>query len=1631
MIYRENIDVGSDVGRSPLARVSISAGGLLATCLLLALLWAGVASAAECTNTWTGPGAGSWSTAGNWSAGHAPTKSDVACIGSGKSAAISGTEAVAGLILAEGSLSISGASLELFNTEEPSTVRFLTLNGGGWQKGPGTLQITGTLTWNGGGVEGGGTTELLSGAEGTITNLFAGIEEHRFINRGSLSIAGSLIEYPNAELVNEGTLTVNSEHFPAIERSFWASTSNIVNTGTIQKTSGEGASAILVPLENTSGTAVASSGTLEFQRKILSTNGSWEGTAGGVVRLDSNTISSLDSDSLSGSVVNNCEDLKVDNVDAEAADLTLQGGAMTVETGTMTVNSLTLSGGTRKGPGTLRVAETFTWNNAFGGLRGTGETQLLAGGEGTISVPFVALEDHRLVNRGKLLLTGTMIEYGSAELINQGTLTVNSELSPAIKEGNFAAPKVINDGLLQRTEGTGATAIQPPFENEGTIKVLEGKLEILHPVATPASSLTPHHCHCGDPIDCATGNFTETQADLQIGGRGVGLDLVRSYSAQAAASGKLGAFGYGWTNSFGDRLASEEGGARQTLTDASGRTVTFTKSGTSYLAPSWSKDVLSGSTEAGFTLTLPDQTKEHFSGSGRLESVTDRNSNETTLTYGGSGELKTITDPSGRDITLTYNGEGLVENAKDPMGHEVKYVYEGKALRSVTLPGEVSPNWQFKYDGSRRMTSMTDGRGGKTINEYDGSNRVIVQTDPAGRKLSFEFALFHTTITNNATGSVTDEWFNSNNQPVSVTRGFGTALAATASFTYNGGLLASRTDGNGHTTTYGYDKYGNRTSEVDAVGDETKWTFTTTHDVASMTTPEGENTTIARDAKGNPETVSRPAPGKETQAVSFEYGVHGELKALIDPLGHEWSFEYDSKGDRTAQIDPEGDKRTWDYDGNSKLTATVSPRGNEGGAEASEFRTSIERDPRGRPIKVIDPLGGTTEYEYDPNGNLEIETNPNGHSTTLSYNADDELIKVEQPNGDVEETGYDGAGEVTSQTDGNNNKTIYVRNVLEEPIETIDPLERATSAEFDAAGNLKSKTDPEERTTSYTYDAANRLREVSYSDGMTPTATFGYDKDNNLTSMNDGTGESSFEYDQLDRLTQSEDGHGDTVGYEYNLGEEQIGLTYPNGKSISREFDNAGRLESITDWLGRTTTFHYNEDSALTATTFPVGTGNVDEYGYDRADQMSSVAIKNGAETLASLSYTRDSAGQVEHLVSKGLPGAEEESLGYDANERLTNAGSDSFEYDAANNLISAPGTANNYDNASQIETSSGASFEFDEEGERAKRAPSTGPPTTYKYDQAGNLHSINRIEEGETPVIAEAFTYDGTGLMASSSAGATTQHLTWDSSQALPLLLSDGENSYIFGPGGMPVEQISSSEGAAYLHHDQLGSTRLLTNGAGEVSGTVTFTAYGAPAGKTGSAGSSLGFDGEYTLEQSGLVYLRARFYDPGTGQLMTRDPLEVLTRKPYVYAGDNPLTYGDPSGLFSVGEVFEGGLGIPIPCPWCGSGEANEVLEEAIGGLWDDADWLLRNSLGAEELDDGEETPEEQCPVEAGRERGNQEIKSAGEQRLRDKEFLDKLGHSRNANPGDPGWQPSGGRVKKAGALLGKLFSSFFHHP
>jgi RHS repeat-associated protein len=146
-----------------------------------------------------------------------------------------------------------------------------------------------------------------------------------------------------------------------------------------------------------------------------------------------------------------------------------------------------------------------------------------------------------------------------------------------------------------------------------------------------------------------------------------------------------------------------------------------------------------------------------------------------------------------------------------------------------------------------------------------------------------------------------------------------------------------------------------------------------------------------------------------------------------------------------------------------------------------------------------------------------------------------------------------------------------------------------------------------------------------------------------------------------------------------------------------------------------------------------------------------------------------------------------------------------------------------------------------------------------------------------------------------SKTVNGTKEQFTWDESGSTPLLLQAGTTDYIYGPGGLTLEQVSSGT-PSYFLHDWQGSTLGLASSSGSQVANYTYDAYGNLTSSSGSVSTSLLFQGQYLDSETGLYYLRARYYDPSTGQFLTPDPLNAEV--PYAYAGDDPVNLSDPTG-------------------------------------------------------------------------------------------------------------------------------------
>jgi len=94
--------------------------------------------------------------------------------------------------------------------------------------------------------------------------------------------------------------------------------------------------------------------------------------------------------------------------------------------------------------------------------------------------------------------------------------------------------------------------------------------------------------------------------------------------------------------------------------------------------------------------------------------------------------------------------------------------------------------------------------------------------------------------------------------------------------------------------------------------------------------------------------------------------------------------------------------------------------------------------------------------------------------------------------------------------------------------------------------------------------------------------------------------------------------------------------------------------------------------------------------------------------------------------------------------------------------------------------------------------------------------------------------------------------------------------------------------------------SSWLITNTSGVETNFYAYDAFGDLS--QGTPGSAFGYAGQYTDATTGLSNMRARWYEPQTGEFTTVDPDLAQTDQPYEYAGDDPVNATDPNGNMAL---------------------------------------------------------------------------------------------------------------------------------
>jgi RHS repeat-associated protein len=878
-------------------------------------------------------------------------------------------------------------------------------------------------------------------------------------------------------------------------------------------------------------------------------------------------------------------------------------------------------------------------------------------------------------------------------------------------------------------------------------------------------------------------------------------------------------------------------------------------------------------------------TQNIYDSDGKVtQQLSQGDAAKTWNIYAADNRVSVQKDPKGGRTTYYYDEKQRLVATKDANNNKTSWVYDGQdhVVQSITPKNEVT---KFEYDGRQNVTRITDPLNNFAMCTYKANDTLETKSD------------FH----DSQTPAHTTTYTYNQNLPFLVETitapDVNDDIAAhdIVRFAYNEidatdgkgpkGTLKSRTDQENKITSFEYDSHG---------------------EISKITSPiTSEYETFFTDDQGNLKTHT-DANGIVTQ---FEYNNRRQLtKTTVDQSGLNivTQIAYDDSGNVAKRTDALGNIVTSTYSSTQKLLINQFSKL----ADGTTPKTIIHYDERDWLDFTENPLlgGGKTSFVYDFGGRQTSVTDPLNRTTIFGYDTDGHKTSVTSPLLDNQQNpiqttryGYNERGEQNSLTDaadpasahpirytydangkqqtiknrnGNTFTSTYYGNNQLHTFQT--PLLKTTTYKYVQRGMVQSIKKPSDATspsTTFHYDDRGRLD--SKTDPITaPGYTFyGYDKNNNLTSVSENGEDILRTYDHANRLESYKDERDYYVFYYYDKNGNATNIIYPGNRGVTNFYDNLNRLTNITDWASRKTTFKYDIAGRLTSITRPNGTVRL--LSYDNAGQLTGIE-EMGPQNAAIYSFVASA---------------------YDGAGRL--AGESLFPAPAAFSAPSISAT-HNYDN--QISTFQGNNVIHDDDGNMTSGPLNSSTPVTYLYNARNQLTSVGGV----------SYTYDSEGHRLSlTQSGLPTFFVNDSSGNTLIRIRPNNKKTYyIYGPGlvyDVEIDASGNETGTHTYHFDIRGSTIALTDNSSQVIERMSYGPYGALASGTPTTDTPFLFNGRYGVmtDPNGLLFMRARYYNPYICRFISADPARFAGGMNfYAYANGNPVSLIDPFGLGSIAE-------------------------------------------------------------------------------------------------------------------------------
>ena len=503
----------------------------------------------------------------------------------------------------------------------------------------------------------------------------------------------------------------------------------------------------------------------------------------------------------------------------------------------------------------------------------------------------------------------------------------------------------------------------------------------------------------------------------------------------------------------------------------------------------------------------------------------------TVITYDGSGNRVGETDSS------SYDTHGnLLTQTKDCF-----------ALPSQTACSQGNSTVTYTYDSNGQILTMVDANG----NESGGT--------PSAHTTSYSYTDSYTSCSGAAPPhNPSDAYLTQVTYPPTN----GVNHVVSYCYDYTKGVMLSSADENSQTTTYAYaDTLDRLTQATYPDGGQTTYSYNdagpsptetatkklnSSQSITTVSTMNGLGDIVQTQLTSDPQgTITTK---KTLDGVGRDYTVYNPYRSTSDPTYGYVTYVYDALGRTTSVTKPDNSVVTTAYCGQDTLVTD----------EASHWRRSAT-DGLGRLIEVDEP--NSTTATVNSNG-CQAQGDPIW-VTTYTHDALNNLTAVVQ---------------------GSSRNRSFTYDSLKHLTQSANPESGTIKYTYDPNGNVITKVDARNLTTNYSptaspIDALNRVTEITYSDGVTPTVSYVYDQSACLgqsscynighrTTMTDAGGSENLAYDKMGReLVEQRTTNSVTKSttYTYDLAGDLATLTYPTGRMITYTYDSAGRPSEAQD----------------------------------------------------------------------------------------------------------------------------------------------------------------------------------------------------------------------------------------------------------------------------------------------------------------------------------------------------------------------------------------------------------------------------------------------------------------------------------